>query len=112
MISTGSKSILGMAKPELAKHVRGIAKRTPEAIRLSTHTKWERMPERSITLADIARVLQTGNMVREPENGKAADELKCRFDGKDEDGSSIGVELSIRDSRPTLIVITVIRYKK
>lgn len=106
------KSILVMAPAELAKHIKIIAKATPQAIKVGAHTKWERMPERSITYAEIVRVLQAGSMTRVPENGKWPGELKCRLKGKDEDGKKIEVEVCISESNPNLFVITVIRIEK
>lgn len=106
------KSILTMAPAELCRYVKEAAKSDPRRVVTSKHTKWVRMPERGIIHAEIVCVVQTGSMSRQPEPGKAHDELKCRFDGKDFNGKKIGVEISVRDSLPRLFIITVIRYKE
>lgn len=104
-----SKSILVMAPGELLKHIKRLAGGAGRVI-LTAHTKWERMPERSIIEADICRLLRTGSMTRPAEPGIVPNELKCRVNGKDIDGRKIGIEIAVSDDHPNMIVVTVIRY--
>lgn len=103
------KFVVKMTQNELYQHVRSIAKDTAR-IYVTNHAKLDRMQERGITFKDIVNVLQTGKMFRQAEPGKHQDEVNCRFEGNDIDGDRIGVEVAVSDSRPNLLVITVIRY--
>jgi hypothetical protein len=109
MADNKSKSILKMSEAELFRHVKSIAG-TDANIILTDHTKYVRMGERRISLAEVLRCIKLGRMTRAPEPGKFHDELKCRLDHFDYEKNRIGVEIVVSDGDPNLIVVTVIRY--
>ncbi len=103
-----TKSVVNMTKDELFQHVRKIARNSVN-VRLSKHTRWERMGPRRITEAEISEIVTMGSMPRQPEPGRFFGEMNCRFEKRDIDGIKLGVEVSVKDDRPHLLVITVIR---
>lgn len=102
----GYETFRRKTKPQLAKHIRTIAKNTVK-IFITDHAK-KRMKERKVTSQEVYECLQLGQIVRTPEENQEKESLECLME-RYVSGRQLGVIVALCDEDPDAIVVTVFR---
>ena len=102
----GYETLRRKTKPQLAKHIREIAKNTVK-IFITDHAK-KRMKERKVTSQEVYECLQLGQIVRTPEENQERESLECLME-RYVSGRQLGVIVALCDEDPDAIVVTVFR---
>ena len=100
----GYQTFRRKSKPQLAKHIRTLAKNTASVF-ITVHAK-QRMTLRKITSQEVYECLQQGQILREPEENHEKESLECRME-RYVSGRDLGVVVALCDEDPDAIVVTV-----
>jgi hypothetical protein len=102
----GYETFRRKSKPQLAKHIRTLAKSTV-AVFITVHAK-KQMKARRVTSQEVYECLQFGQIVREPEENQEKESLECRME-RYVSGRQLGVIVALCDEDPDVIVVTVFK---
>lgn len=106
IIFMGYETFRRKSKPQLAKHIRFIAKNTV-SIFITDHAK-KRMKQRKVTSQEVYECLQLGQIAREPEENQEKGSLECLME-RYVSGRQLGVIVALCDEDPDAIVVTVFK---
>lgn len=100
----GYQTFWRKSKPQLAKHIRFIAKSTASVF-ITVHAK-NRMKQRKVTSQEVYECLQLGQIIREPEVNQEKESLECLME-RYVSGRQLGIVVALCDEDPDAIVVTV-----